>query len=730
MSEVATHTLLIDLDGDEIFEASGAVEADTVPVGLLIRSSRGVDTARRLSPPMAGTSRFVLDDGELHGNGAYDPTGSLRRGRRVRWRAVHSGTTYGVFRGLVESVVQDPALERRFVRVSVHGALSRLADFRVSTALFASITTDIAIGHLLDAAGYPKRLAEYFTAELDNLAGYWRLGEASGNAIDSSTNGNDGTVTIGAGARDAAALDDDGDGSIDFDGAATRVQITDAAAIQNIFAGGGSVVALLDPDNAGEGGFGRVADKAQWTIYVDNLSGSQLEINFERVFDTTIGIWRSTSRVIRTGEMNAIVVTYDADAVGNDPTIYVWNATDGLSTLTVGSGLTRQQTPVGTAVTDVGDDCFLGNRSAVDATFDGTLDELGIFTDVLAAAEAKSAIARTITAPRILDTGLTTYTFWWLDDEDALAALTTLLATEGPGAVIYEDGDGRLIFKDRQARVTETRSTTIQSTFRSVAGGARPLIGEPFTYDPGLRDVVNRCTILVKMRTVAALAVVWSLGEIVTLGPSESRFFEARQSDGTPFQAAVVPVEGTDFTVGPGGSVTSTALDRTSGASVRVTITAGTSGAVVTGLQLRAQSVDVTETTQLGSRVDVAQSEIDHGPRTFPLATREEISTLQAQDICDAVTFSYQNGRPLARLIVDGFADPTDMTATLARDVNDRIRIIDTTTGLDEEFYVERIGQTVQAPVTQRATLECLEIVATPFILGTSQLGGSDGLWF
>ncbi len=33
-----------------------------------------------------------------------------------------------------------------------------------------------------------------------NPVGYWPMGEASGDALDGSTNSNDGTVTIGTGA--------------------------------------------------------------------------------------------------------------------------------------------------------------------------------------------------------------------------------------------------------------------------------------------------------------------------------------------------------------------------------------------------------------------------------------------------------------------------------------------------------------------------------------------------
>src|SRR3990172_9340717 len=53
---------------------------------------------------------------------------------------------------------------------------------------------------------------------------------------------------------------------------------------------------------------------------------------------------------------------------------------------------------------------------------------------------------------RTLDPGVTTVPVWWEEETDAMTALTRLLNAEGPGALLYEDGAGSIIFKNRYFR--------------------------------------------------------------------------------------------------------------------------------------------------------------------------------------------------------------------------------------------------------------------------------------
>lgn len=303
-----------------------------------------------------------------------------------------------------------------------------------------------------------------------------------------------------------------------------------------------------------------------------------------------------------------------------------------------------------------------------------------------------------------LDTGLTTMSWWWLDNEDAFDAAIALMFTEGPGANIYEDGTGRILFKNRHHRLLDSASVTVQATFRDT--GSEPLM-EDFVYDSGAKAILNAVTAEVKTRSAKASGVVWSLGSTITLGPGEARDYVAKATD--PFTAAITPASGTDYTV-TAGSLSSLTLNRTSGASCTITLTAGASGATVTGLQLRAQTVSVDQTTPVHNTISAAQSVSDFGavsavatspPDTsvVPDATvlrlpiRAEVPLNDVQDFCNAMLSWYQGERPTLRFRVTPKAHTTRELNAFARDIGDRIAIHEAQTGLaGEEFWIEFKG--------------------------------------
>lgn len=313
-------------------------------------------------------------------------------------------------------------------------------------------------------------------------------------------------------------------------------------------------------------------------------------------------------------------------------------------------------------------------------------------------------------ADRVFDVAKTTLPWWWLDGEDAFSAALTLLYTEGPGAVLYEDGLGRAVFKNRHARLEESRSTTVQATYGN-AGDLAMLI--PPDYDLALEGVVNECVVTVKRRTAAALAAIWSVGETLTLGANEVRQLIARASGGDPFTAAVAPVLTTDYTV-PAGSVSSITLDRTSGAQATITITAGASGATIAGLQMRAQLVPVTNTTLVANTTSMAASIAEHGLRTFGLPVREEISLLDAQNFCNLAVAWYGEGRPTIRFSAPANVSSADLISALSREVSDRIRVRLSPIAVDKELYIEQVRHQVTngIHVTTFGCEEALEQVA------------------
>lgn len=384
-----------------------------------------------------------------------------------------------------------------------------------------------------------------------------------------------------------------------------------------------------------------------------------------------------------------------------------------------------KQSPVGTRpqveVTALGSLSRLARRKVSTALYSNITTDVAI-GHLLDAAGFPAAL-------RDLDTGLTTLDWWWLDDEDAMQAIAALKATEGPGAAIYEDGTGAIVFKNRNARVLDARSSTVQTTFRSTAGGTEPLLSGQTDYDPGIKDVVNICTLEVKSRAAQTLGQVWALGSTITLGAGETRTYAARQSSGDPFTAAVAPSSAAgDYTVSAGSLTTTPTIDRTSGASVTITVgPAGVGGATITGLRLRAQSVAVTTATVVTNTVDTSVSRAQYGDRTFPLPIRAEIDVDVAQDFANAVVGFYQDGRPTAQVTLRANHADARMTAALTREVGDRVRLIQG--ALDTEMHVEQVRHEISAPSVHTTTL-ALEAAdgSTYFVLDESLLDSDDVL--
>ncbi|MDT3778353.1 DUF2341 domain-containing protein [Nitrospira sp. MA-1] len=224
--------------------------------------------------------------------------------------------------------------------------------------------------------------------------------DSTGNAHNGSNNGSldiNGTI---------------GDGQF-FDGVNDRIDIPSSAGIDNIFTGGATVSAWINPSAWGEGGYGRILDKGDaaivtngWALQLEN-TGSRLI--FELGFSGTEGRWRSSDNAISLDTWQLVTVVFDSSSATNDPTIYV----NG-----VALGITESDTPSGTANSDAGLDLAIGNRSgSTDRTFQGILDETRLETTIRSADWIK--------AQYLSMTG----------------AFVTFGTGEGPGGVLANDTD-------------------------------------------------------------------------------------------------------------------------------------------------------------------------------------------------------------------------------------------------------------------------------------------------
>lgn len=323
---------------------------------------------------------------------------------------------------------------------------------------------------------------------------------------------------------------------------------------------------------------------------------------------------------------------------------------------------------------------------------------------------------------RDLDLGATIIPWWWLDQADAYDAMEQALASEGPPALLTVDADGKVIFRDRHHRLTETPSLTSQATFRDF--GADPVISG-LTYDQGWRDIINSVTISVGVRAPSGSAEsVWSSDEIYSVVDGETLTIRTQPSD--PVLDAIVPVEDTDYRL-RSGSV-DVALSRTSGTAIDILITGSGGPAVLDQLQLRACPVAVRRTVQI--RAEDSAS-IDDFKLRAPGIDAPWVNVHDALAIAEVTLAHRAQPLPIVRFLLDGGDDDTVMAQQLGRDLSDRLTIIETETAVNDEFFLERIEHTVSDGGGRLATVfGCEQVpaqVTDPFTFDVAGLGFDDG---
>jgi hypothetical protein len=198
----------------------------------------------------------------------------------------------------------------------------------------------------------------------------------NGDFLDSSGTGNHAT--------NAGSIDGTGqvaDGQV-FDGVNDDINAGSAASLDNVFSGGGTMSAWINPTDWGGGNYGNILDKSSatnadggWGLQVN---GGNQSIDLERGFTgTDRGVWSTPTGSVTLGAWQHVVFVYDDSLTTNDPTIYI----NG-----VAQSLVESDTPAGTADDESDKDLHIGNfAGATTRAFDGTIDEVRIATTMRSA---------------------------------------------------------------------------------------------------------------------------------------------------------------------------------------------------------------------------------------------------------------------------------------------------------------------------------------------------------
>lgn len=270
-----------------------------------------------------------------------------------------------------------------------------------------------------DASLHPKLTITYACecgtscdAGLGPLA-HWKLDETGGNTAADSEGGHDGTVS---GATWTAGTDN---GALLFDGSNDRVNLTSDAQLDDVFEGGATVMAWINPDNWGESDSGRVLDKTDSTSgnrdgWAIGLDGNDASLAFVQGFSGDNGYWVTAEDSIRRDVWQHIAVVYDASSTGNDPAVYI----DGVS-----QALIESSSPAGSLRSDAALNLTLGNYAqGTNRTFDGMIDDVRIYPRLL----SESEINDIVTPP-----GPEPLAHWMMDDGAGPTAIDSVGGHDG-----------------------------------------------------------------------------------------------------------------------------------------------------------------------------------------------------------------------------------------------------------------------------------------------------------
>lgn len=154
----ATYSLAIDWAGDGDFTDPGDDITDRVLASGGLTAQYGRDQARALSPPAAGQAGWTISNlsGDYSPDRADSPLAGDILPARAVWATVGlNGVVYTLFRGHLDQYQINVDHQNSTVSATALDGLADLKGVKVSTFLYQGLRTGDAIGHLLDAVGWP-----------------------------------------------------------------------------------------------------------------------------------------------------------------------------------------------------------------------------------------------------------------------------------------------------------------------------------------------------------------------------------------------------------------------------------------------------------------------------------------------------------------------------------------------------------------------------------------------
>lgn len=227
---------------------------------------------------------------------------------------------------------------------------------------------------------------------------------------------------------------------------------------------------------------------------------------------------------------------------------------------------------------------------------------------------------------------------------------------------------------------------------------------------------------------------MWESTATISLTIGQSTTIDVQASD--PFLDAADIDDGTDI-IYTGAGIPSVLLSRRSGQSTAITITAIGGSLTITYLRLRARSVPLARTVQVGATDSTSITK--HGQRTYP----DEAPWAGQHDalaVAQLLLAAYSERRPTVSLRIVS-SDPAHHLQVVQRQISDLITIRNGELGLYSDFFIENISHTLTRMVGQDdcpgpvhyATFGCersgVVVPDNPFTFDVAGAGFDDGVF-
>lgn len=673
----ATLSVQVDRDGDGTWTDDAAVVTLMPPVGREITIRRGNEPNQPIVPPRVTECSYELDNQD----GDYSVGSTVAAGKPTRVRATWASTTYELFEGLIETVNYDSAIARQATAIRALGPGGQFAGKTgFSTALYTNIRVDVAIGHVLDAVGFPsgKRVLDTATRSvpyfwLSPTMDPWRV-----------------LVELVNFEGPLAQLYGDGERNLVFEAQDYRSGTTRSNSTQETFRGSTTEPVfsrLLRYDDGLRGVVNQVS--IPWRMLTTTTQPTILYSDYVNVTSATVP-WSLPGGLQDDDVLIALCTTHDAGG--------------GTRTITLPTGWT---------------------------THPSGLDADGSMTSRCATARYSDLTpgTQTWTINSAVETMLVVVVVRGITDFGNVYAYTLENASNSSpltlGASITVDAADELVLVVTSNTSGSAPNAPSGYTALVRQNNAEVGVGAYYQLTPDATDLAFSAGYsgdwahAYGFTLKPAGTTVWSYGGDIVLGNNESITIPVETTDGLPFTGAITPVEDGDFEITAGALASGPTLNRTSGSAATITMTADSAGATISGrpndsaegIRLRATkyTLGASGAGQAEDSTSITAYE-ERGLRGY--GTWQYVDADDAQDLADDVLAALKDPRPVAVIEIVGDRASATLTSCLEREISDAVRVIEARASIDINYgWVEAIEHRFGVGGVTRTTLSVKKAV-------------------